>query len=143
MPEGPAWGAIVDPVYKYLNSFGPDDRPLLVGLLLSGTFGNACRTLPSRERSRRHALLIKCYPPRGLTGIYSDELNQSLTEIILQVPKAVEKKLFQRVRISLGDDRWHDHRPSIAVLLLNYYKAEAVARDFPDLVIDLSKLMLV
>ncbi|HEY4301457.1 MAG TPA: hypothetical protein VGM73_11310 [Candidatus Didemnitutus sp.] len=136
MPEGSAWGAIVDLAYKHLSSFGAADHPLLAGLLadwsLSVTFAQPYPAGADSAAQMAHRLM----PADEDYGFRSDELNQVLAAVMLKVPKPVEKELHERVRASAEDDRWDRHRPGLAGHLLNHHKAAAVARDYPGLVIE-------
>jgi hypothetical protein len=136
MPEGPAWGAIVDLANKHLGSFGPADRPLLAGLLSDWSLSvTAAQPYPAGANSA--ARMAHQLMPAGEDYAFrSDQLNQALAEVMLKVPKPVEKELHERVRASADDDRWDRHRPGLAGHVLNHYKAAAVARDYPDLVIE-------
>ncbi|MDO8943138.1 MAG: hypothetical protein Q7U75_08125, partial [Desulfobacterales bacterium] len=136
MPEGPAWGAIVDLSYKHLGSFGPSGRPLLVGLLSDWSL-SVTDAQPYPAGANSAARMAHQLIPAGEDYAFrSDELNQALAKVILKVPKPVEKELHERVRASADDDRWDQHRPGLAGHVLNHYKAAAVARDYPDLVIE-------
>ncbi|MFA6546367.1 MAG: hypothetical protein WCS99_18260 [Limisphaerales bacterium] len=136
MPEGPAWGAIVDLAHKHLGSFGPTDRPLLVGLLTDWSLSvTAALPYPAGADSAAR-MAHQLMPAEDDHALRSDELNQMLAAVMLKVPKPVEKELHERVRTSTEDDRWDRHRPGLAGLILNHYKAAAVARDYPDLVIE-------
>ena len=136
MPEGPAWGAIVDLAYKHLGSFGPSDRPLLVGLLTDWSLSvTAAQPYPAGADSAAR-MAHQLMPAEEDYAFRSDELNQALAAVMLKVPKPVEKELHERVRASAEDDRWDRHRPGLAGHILNHYKAAAVARDYPDLVIE-------
>ena len=136
MPEGPAWGAIVELAYKHLGSFGPADRPLLGGLLtdwsLSVTEEQPYPVGADSAARMAHRLM----PAEEDYAFRSDGLNQALAAVMLKVPKPVEKELHERVRASAEDDRWDRHRPGLAGHILSHHKAAAVARDYPDLVIE-------
>ncbi len=136
MPEGSAWGAIVDLAYKHLGSFGPADRPLLAGLLTDWSLSvTAAQPYPAGADSAAR-MAHQLMPAKEDYASRSDELNQALAWVMLTVPKSVEKELHERVRASGEDDRWDRYRPGLASHLLNHYKAAAVARDYPDLVIE-------
>jgi hypothetical protein len=136
MPEGPAWGAIVDLTYKHLGGFGPADRPLLAGLLADWSLSvTAAQPYPAGAESAAR-MAHKLMPPGEDYEFRSDEVNQALAEVMLKVPKPVAKELHERVRASIDDDRWDQYRPGLAGQVLNHFKAAAVARDFPDLVIE-------
>ncbi len=136
MPEGPAWGAIVDLAHKHLGSFGPADRPMLAGLLIDWSLSvTAAQPYPAGADAAAR-MAHQLMPANEDYSFRSDELNQALAEVLLRVPKPVEKELHERVRTSADDDRWDSHRPGLAGLILSHFKAAAVARDYPDLVIE-------
>lgn len=136
MPEGPAWGAIVDLAHKRLASFAPADRPLLVGLLTDWSLSvTAAQPYPAGADSAAR-MAHQLMPAEEDYAFRSDELNQALAAVMLKVPKPVENELHERVRASAEDDRWDRHRPGLAGHILNHHKAAAVARDYPDLVIE-------
>ncbi len=136
VPEGPAWGAIVDLAYKHLGSFGAADRPLLTGLLTDWSLSvTTAQPYPAGADSAAH-MADRLMPTDEDYTFRSDELNQALADVILKVPKPVENELHERVRAGAEDDRWDRHRPGLAGHILSHYKAAAVARDYPDLVIE-------
>ncbi len=136
VPAGPAWGAIVDLAYKHQGTFGADDRPLLVGLLTDWSLSvTSTQPYPSgADSAARLAHLL--LPADEDYSFRSDGLNQALAAVMLKVPKPVEKELHERVRASVEDDRWDRDRPGLAGRILDHFAASAVARDYPDLVIE-------
>ena len=132
IPEGPAWGAIMELAYKHLGAFEQADRPLLAGLLNDWAL-SVTDAQPYPAGAESAARMAHRLMPAGEDYEFrSDELNQTLAEVMLKVPKPVEKELHQRVRASADDDRWDRSSPGMAAHVLNHHKAAAVARDFPD-----------
>lgn len=136
MPEGPAWGAIVDLSYKHLCSFGPSDRSLLTGLLSDWSLSVTDEQPypPGADSAAKMANALM--PAHEDYAFRADEPNKVLAGIMLKVPKPVEIELHERVRASMEDDCWDQYQPGLAAHVLNHFKAAAVARDYPDLVIE-------
>lgn len=136
VPEGPAWGAIVDLVHKHLTDFSSADRPLLVGLLVDWSLSvSSSQPYPAGSDSAAH-LAYALLPANEDYTFRADELSQALTEVMVKVPKPVEKELHDRVRLSTKGNRWDRWRPGFAGLVLSHSKGGAVARDYPDLTIE-------
>jgi len=136
VPQGPAWGAIIDVVHRNIAAFSADDKPLLAGLL--GDWArSATEQNPYPAGADSAAKIAQSFLPSDEDyGFRSDELNQNFAAILLRVPKSLEADLTARIRASVKEDRWDRWRPGVAGLALSYFKAAALARDCPDLVIE-------
>ncbi|MBN2560744.1 MAG: hypothetical protein JXQ75_07435 [Phycisphaerae bacterium] len=135
VPEGTAWGAMMDLVYRHRASFTADDRFLLTGLLSDWTRGVMPQNPYPAGAESAARLADSLLPADEDNSFRQDKLNHLLAEVLLAVPKFVETELRQRVQGSIDDERWDRWSPGLGGLVMSHAKAWAVARDFPDLVV--------
>jgi len=142
VPEGAAWGAMIDLVYRHRAGFTATDRFLLTGLLSDWVRGVSPQNPYPAGAESAARLADSLLPPEEDCSFRSDELNHDLAEILVAVPKPIESELRRRVQASVDEDRWDRWRPGFGGLLLSHSKAGAVARDFPDLVVNAVEVYL-
>jgi len=135
VPEGKAWGAIMDTVYRHRANFTADDRFLLTGLLVDWSCGVTPQTPYPAGAESAARLADSLLPAKEDHYSRRDDLNHHLGEVMLVVPKSVEAELRRRVQASIDDGRWDRWRPRFGSLVMSHSKGWAIARDFPDLVI--------
>jgi energy-coupling factor transporter ATP-binding protein EcfA2 len=135
VPEGPAWGAMMDFVYRHRASFTADDRFLLAGLLSDWTRGVTTQNPYPAGAESAACLADSLLPVEEDYSFRKDKLNHLLAGVMLAVPKSVEAELRRRVLGSIDDERWDRWHPGFGGLVMSHAKAWAVARDFPDIVV--------
>lgn len=142
VPEGAAWGAMVDFVYRHRANFTADDQFLLAGLLSDWRRGVTPLTPYPAGSESAARLADSLLPAEEPCSPRQDKLNHLLADVMLAVPKPVETELRRRVQDSIDDDRWDRWDTEFGGLVMSHTKAWAVARDFPDLVVGAVKAYL-
>ena len=132
VPEGPAWGAVLRLVHRTIDSFTPDDRPMLLALIEDAVRGVSWWA-PDLDGAEHVAGIAHWLLPL-FRGYRSDDSRKRVLKVIAKIPKAdpvrFESILLGRIR---EGERRDDAAQEFREILLSGFDGMPVARDLPDL----------
>lgn len=132
VPEGSAWGAVLRLVHRIIDSFTPDDCPMLLALIEDAVRGVSWWA-PDLDGAEHVAGIAYWLLPL-FRGFRSDDSRKRVLKVIARIPKAdpVRFESVLRGRITEGERR-DDVAEEFGEILLSGFDGIPVARDLPDL----------
>ena len=126
VPDGPAWATVLRLVHRHIDSFTPQERPLLLGLI-EDAVRNVSWWAPELDGAEfvagiGHWLLA------GFDHYGSDEPRKRVLQVIAKIPKA-DAARFEAVLRGANDFR---------EMLFSGVEGMPAARDLPDLVVSVA-----
>jgi hypothetical protein len=137
VPDGPAWATVLRLVHKNLDSFTPNERPLLLGLI-EDAVRNVSWWAPDLDGAEfvagiAHSLLA------GFDDYSSGELRKRVLKVIAKIPNADAARFETVLRGAVMKDQRRDRiADDFRELLLSGMDGMPAARDLPDLVVSIA-----
>jgi hypothetical protein len=137
VPEGPAWGAVLNIVHDHLPSFPEADQPLLIGLIEDAVRGVSWwAPAPEGEpfiAGIAYALLSQ------LRGWRSDDARSRVLKIIAKIPKADPAQFEAALRGTPEEEGERDRvAEELQDLLLTGTEGMPAVRDLPQLMVSVA-----
>jgi len=142
VPDGPAWAIILKIVYSRIDSFAPQDRPLLLGLI-----EDAARSVSSKEpeidgaeavAGIAHSILAG-FGYHSLDYFRSEELRKRALKVIAKIPKADAVRFEAILRGTVKERQQRDRvAEDFREILFSTIDGMQAARDLPDLFISVA-----
>jgi hypothetical protein len=133
VPDGAAWGPIIQIVHRNLAQFETKDLPLLLGLLEDWKAGISWQN-PSPDAAREAALVAIHFWKALKDDYHSKDELERLAAIILAVPQAVPSEFESLVRAEMQRDTYSRHSEILEKKLLASFECATACRFYPRLV---------
>jgi hypothetical protein len=137
VPDGPAWATVLRLAHRNIDSFTPQERPLLLGLI-EDAVRNVSWWAPELDGAEfvagiGHWLL------GGFDNYRSEEPRKRVLKVIAKIPKADEARFEAVLRGAVREGpRRHGSGDDFREILLGGVEGMPAARDLPDLVVSVA-----
>ena len=137
VPDGPSWATVLSLVYCNIDSFTPQERPQLLGLI-----EDAVRAVSWRAPELEGAEFVAGIGHWLLAGLdsYGDEgLRKRVLKVIAKIPKADPIRFEAVLRGAEREDQRRDRiAEDLCGILFSGVEGMPAARDVPDLVVSIA-----
>jgi hypothetical protein len=137
VPDGPAWATVLRLVHRNIDSFTPQERPLLLGLI-EDAVRNVSWWAPELDGAEfvagiSHWLLA------GFDNYGSDEPRKRVLQVIAKIPKADAARFETVLRGTVREDGRRDRiADDFRGIIFAGVAGMPAARDLPDLVVSVA-----
>ncbi len=138
VPDGPAWATVLRLVHHNLDSFSPEDRPLLLALVEDAVRGVAWWA-PDLDGAEHVAGIAHWLLPR-YRGYRDDDSRKRVLRVIAKIPKADPARFEAVLRGQAEGDEGRDHvADEFRELLLSGLDGMPAARDVPEVLLSVAR----
>lgn len=137
VPDGPAWASVLKLVHSNIDSFTPQERPLLLGLI-EDAVRNVSWWAPELEGAEfvagiSHWLLA------GFDNYSSEEPRKRVLKVVSKIPKADAVRFEAVLRGTVKEGQRRDRiADDFRQILFGGVEGMPAARDLPDLVVSVA-----
>lgn len=137
VPDGPAWAAVLGLVHRNIDSFTPQERPLLLGLI-EDAVRNVSWWAPELDGAEfvagiSHWLLA------SYDNYYSEESRKRILQVIAKIPKADADRFEVVLRGTVKEGERRDRiAEDFREIIFSGLDGMPAARDLPDLVVSVA-----
>jgi hypothetical protein len=137
VPDGPAWATVLRLVHRNIDSFTPQERPLLLGLI-EDAVRNVSWWAPELDGAEfvagiSHWLLA------GFDNYSSDEPRKRVLQVIAKIPKADAARFEAVLRGTVKEGERRDRiADDFRGIIFSGVDGMPAARDLPDLVVSVA-----
>jgi hypothetical protein len=137
VPEGTVWATVLRLVHRNIDSFGPEDAPLLLALIEDAVRGVSWWA-PDIDGAVHVAAIAHWLLPR-FDHYRGGDTRQRILKVIAKIPKADPARLEAALRGQSGEGRRRDAvAEELREILLADLDGAPTARDLPDLLISVA-----
>jgi len=137
IPDGPAWAGVLRLIEKHLDSFGADDRLLLLGLIEDWARGVTWKN-PYPDGAESAAAIAHWLLP-GFDGYWAEAERKRTLHVIAKIPRAAPERFSALLQgYYSGDDRGRLSE-EFREIIFEGPEGMPAARDMPELVVSVAK----
>lgn len=138
VPDGPAWATVLRLVHSNINSFTPQERPVLLGLI-EDAVRDVSRWAPELDGAEFVAGIGHWLLP-GFDNYGSEEPRKRVLKVIAKIPKADVARFEAVLRGTVKEGERRDRiADDFREILFCGVEGMAAARDLPDLVVSVAR----
>lgn len=137
IPDGPAWACVLRLIQKHLDSFGSEDRLLLLGLIEDWARGITWKN-PYPDGAESVAA-IAYWLLYGFDDYRAESERKRTLQVIAKIPKADQKRFRALLQGRYSDDERGRFSEELRRIIFEGLEGMPVARDMPELVVSVAK----
>lgn len=137
VPDGPAWAAVLGLIHRNIDSFTPQERPLLLGLI-EDAVRNVSWWAPELDGAEFVAG-ISHWLLEGYDNYYSEDSRKRVLQVIAKIPKADADRFEAVLRGIVKEGERRDRiAEDFREIIFSGLDGMPAARDLPDLVVSVA-----
>lgn len=137
IPDGQAWACVLRLIQKHLDSFGSEDRLLLLGLIEDWARGVTWKN-PYPDGAESVAAIAHWLLP-GFDDYWAEAERKRTLQVIAKIPKADPGRFTALLQRRCGDDELGRLSEELREIIFEGLEGMPVARDMPELVVSVAK----
>jgi len=137
IPDGPAWACVLRLIQKHLDSFGSEDRLLLLGLIEDWARGVTWKN-PYPDGAESVAAIGHWLLP-GFDDYWAEAERKRTLQVIAKIPKADPERFTALLQGRCSDDELGRLSKELREIIFEDLEGMPVARDVPELIVSVAK----
>lgn len=137
IPDGPAWACVLRLIQKHLDSFGSEDRLLLLRLIEDWARGVTWKN-PYPDGAESVAAIAHWLLP-GFDDYRAEAERKRALQVIAKIPKADSERFSALLQGRCSDDERGRPSEELRKIIFEDLEGMPVARDMPELVVSVAK----